>query len=406
MKLIVTILILLIVDYYFYSAIATILNNYIVKIIYWLISFSFYFAILYILLNYYDQDYTVESGNNLIICTSLILIIFVSKFLGIVPLIIDDIIRSFKLLNIFLFKIDTPYNVDRLKFLKHTAVIISSFLFSTMLLGMTFGRYNFKKNYQDIFLKKWPKKLNGYKIIHISDLHLGSFGSIEKLEEVVKIINEEVADLIVFTGDLVNNSFHEATPYISTLKKLIAKDGKFSVLGNHDYGDYMGIKRDTKEWAENFQNLKNLEKDAGFQLLLNEAITINRSADKFNLIGVENWGAGNFNKDGDIDSAIKNIDQSLPNILLSHDPSHWRQVILKKNYNIDLQLSGHTHGMQFGVDIPGVKWSPVQYRYKQWAGLYRKDQKQIYVNRGLGSLGYAGRVGIMPDISILNIRSV
>ena len=202
----------------------------------------------------------------------------------------------------------------------------------------------------------------------------------------------------------MNNYYHEANPYINTLSKIKAKDGKFSILGNHDYCDYVMLKRSSQNWKENFRKLLELEKKAGFDLLLNESREISKNNKKFNIVGVENWGAGNFNKDGDLDKAMKGVNEEFPTILLSHDPSHWREVVLKSRYNIDLQLSGHTHGMQFGIEIPGFKWSPVQYRYKEWAGLYKSNNKQIYVNRGLGHLAYAGRVGIMPDISILNIK--
>ena len=165
------------------------------------------------------------------------------------------------------------------------------------------------------------------------------------------------------------------------------------------------LKRESKEWKKNFKELLKLEQEAGFDLLLNEARVIYLGDHKFNLVGVENWGSGNFNKDGDLDKAMHNLAVDIPTILLSHDPSHWNEVVLKSSHNIDLQLSGHTHGMQFGIEIPGFKWSPAQYRYKQWAGLYAQGSKQIYVNRGLGHLGYAGRVGIMPDISILTIKN-
>ena len=236
-------------------------------------------------------------------------------------------------------------------------------------------------------------------------MHLGSFNNVKELEIVVEMINEENPDLVVFTGDLVNNYYHEALPYVETLKKIKAKDGKYSVLGNHDYCDYVMLKRSSKEWKDNFNNLLKLQKEMGFELLLNEPRIIKKGNSHFNIVGVENWGAGNFNKDGDLDLAMNNVFDDVPTILLSHDPSHWTEQVLDSKYKIDLQLSGHTHGMQFGVELPGIKWSPAKYRYKYWAGLYRKKDKQIYVNRGLGHLGYAGRVGIMPDISILNIKS-
>ena len=296
------------------------------------------------------------------------------------------------------------HNITRLDFLKKSAIIISGVLSSTLLIGMKWGRYNFKKYYQDIFIQGWPSSLENYKIVQISDLHLGSFNSTEKLKEAVKMINEENPDMVVFTGDLVNNYYYEAIPYVDILKRIKAKDGKFAVLGNHDYCDYVMLKRSSKAWKENFKKLLKIEKEAGFDLLLNESREISLENDKFNIVGVENWGSGNFNKDGDLNIAMKNINSNIPTILLSHDPSHWNEVVLNSSHNIDLQLSGHTHGMQFGVEIPGFKWSPSQYRYKEWAGLYKKRGKQIYVNRGLGHLGYAGRVGIMPDISILSIK--
>jgi len=308
-------------------------------------------------------------------------------------------------INFFDKTLSHTYDIQRLDFLKKSSLFISAALFSTLLIGMRWGRYHFKKNYTDIWIKNWPANLNNYKIIHISDLHLGSFNSVDKLNEVVDIINNEDADLVVFTGDLVNNYYSEAIPYIDTLNKIKAKHGKFSILGNHDYGDYRIRNRDSSEWQDNFNSLIKLEKKAGFDLLLNESRLVSVDGSIFNIVGVENWGVGGFSKDGDLKKAMSDVDDSIPTILLSHDPSHWSYVVQKSSYDIDLQLSGHTHGMQFGIEIPGFKWSPVQYRYREWAGLYNKNDFQIYVNRGLGHLGYAGRVGIMPDISILNIKT-
>tara|TARA_B100001142_G_scaffold311908_1_gene346768 strand:- start:9759 stop:10691 length:933 start_codon:yes stop_codon:yes gene_type:complete len=304
----------------------------------------------------------------------------------------------------FLISSSDAHDINRLDFLKKSALIFSGALFSTLIMGMKWGRYHFKKNSQEIFISNWPQSLDGYKIVHISDLHLGSFNNIEKLEDAVNMINDEQADMVVFTGDLVNNYYHEAIPYIETLKRIKAKDGKFSILGNHDYCDYVMLKRDSKEWKSNFKELLKVQKESGFDLLLNDSRKLIIGEDGFNLVGVENWGSGNFNKDGDLEKAMSNIDTNTPTILLSHDPSHWREVVLKSSHKIDLQLSGHTHGMQFGIELPGFKWSPAQYRYKEWAGLYKKGESQIYVNRGLGHLGYAGRVGIVPDISILTIK--
>jgi len=408
MKLIILFLFLFLIDIYFYlgtnSEVNKIIDNkYIYKIAYWTISILVYMGISYIVITYNKKTPSVRLNDN-IIYTSLFFILFISKIIGIVPLIIADIFKIFRYIFSFTNTSTSLYDSSRLDFFKKTAIIISGTLFSSLFLGITLGRYNFKKNYQNIFIDKWPIALDNYKIVHISDLHLGSFNNVEKLEEVVNMINEEDPNIVVFTGDLVNNYYHEAIPYVETLKRIKSKDGKFSVLGNHDYCDYVTLNRNSDAWKKNFKNLLALQEMAGFDLLLNQSRELNIKGHKFNITGVENWGAGNFNKDGDLDKAMKNTDIKIPTILLSHDPSHWSNIVLKSNYKIDLQLSGHTHGMQFGIEIPGFKWSPVQYRYKQWAGLYKKDGKQIYVNRGIGHLGYAGRVGIMPDISILKIK--
>jgi len=408
MKLLVFILVLLLLDLYFYFGIYSVFSKFfkygiIYKVIYWLISALAYLAIFYIVFTYNEKTPSVRFNDN-IIYTSLIFVLFISKFIGSIPLVIDDILRIFRYGFSLFGVLEHSHDISRLNFLKKTAVIFSGTLLSSLLYGMQWGRYNFKKNYQDIFIDSWPESLDGYKIIQISDLHLGSFNDVARLEEAVDMINEEDPDMVVFTGDLVNNYYHEAIPYIEALKRIKAKDGKFSILGNHDYCDYVMLRRESKEWKKNFRSLLQIEREAGFDLLLNESRKISLGDYSFNIVGVENWGAGNFNKDGDLDKAMRSVDTNVPTILLSHDPSHWNKVVLKSPYNVDLQLSGHTHGMQFGIDIPGLKWSPVQYRYKEWAGLYNKGDKQIYINRGLGHLGYAGRVGIMPDISILNIK--
>ena len=409
MKLLTIIILLLLIDIYFYlgtiSVIEKFFNNTIFyKLLYWFLSISIYIVIIYVVNTYSNTTPSVRLNNN-VIYSSFFAILFISKLIGSVPLIIDDVLRIFKII-ITLFNIDSNiHDVKRLDFLKKSALLFSGVLFSTLLIGMKWGRYNFKKNYQDIFIDNWPVDLNNYKIIHISDLHLGSFNDVDKFNEAIDMINAENADLVVFTGDLVNNYYDEAIPYIDALKRIKSKDGKLSILGNHDYCDYVGLRRDSQEWKTNFKKLLALEKEVGFDLLLNESRVISKGENKFNIVGVENWGTGNFNKDGDLDAAMNIVDDSLPTILLSHDPSHWNEVVLKSEYDIDLQLSGHTHGMQFGIEVPGFKWSPIKYRYKEWAGLYKNAGKQIYVNRGLGHLGYAGRVGIMPDISVLNIMS-
>ena len=400
----------LVLDFYLFTSISPVfgkgnLSNKIFNVIYWLISLIIYLIIIYVFVNF-DRRTPSVHFNNEILVSSFMFIVFISKFFALFPIILDDFLRFLRFIFQFLVSDSDKislFNISRLEFLKKSSLLIGSTFFITMLAGILFGRYNFKTKHIDLKLKNWSDKLKDFKIVHISDLHLGSFNSIKKLEDVVELINNELPDIVVFTGDLVNNYHNEAIPYVNTLKKIKSKYGNFSVLGNHDYCDYVGWKRNTQQWKDNFNNMINIHKEMGFNLLLNESREIIIENQKFNLVGVENWGAGNFNKDGDLQKAMLNVDEKYPTILLSHDPSHWTAQVVNFNKRIDLQLAGHTHGMQFGIDIPGIKWSPVQWRYKQWSGLYNKSNKFIYVNTGVGNLAYAGRVGIMPEITVLNI---
>ena len=400
----------LLLDFYLFTSISPVFNkgsfsNKIFNVTYWVISAIIYAIIIFVFINFNKRTPSVHFNNEILI-SSFMFIVFISKFFALIPLVIDDILRIFRFIGQFIvtdLKRENIFDIDRLKFLKKTSLFIGSTFFITMLGGILFGRYNFKTKNINLKLENWSSKLKDFKIVQISDLHLGSFSSVKKLEEVVEIINNEKADLVVFTGDLVNNFHNEALPYISTLKKIKSNYGNYSVLGNHDYCDYVGWKRSSKKWKDNFNEMLDVHRKMGFNLLLNSSKEIEIEDDKINLVGVENWGAGNFNKDGDLKKAMFEVNEEYPTILLSHDPSHWSAQVLDFQKRIDLQLSGHTHGMQFGIDIPGFKWSPVQWRYKQWSGLYENSKKFIYVNTGVGNLAYAGRVGIMPEITVLKI---
>ena len=400
----------LLLDFYLFTSISPVFNkgsfsNKIFNVTYWVISAIIYAIIIFVFINFNKRTPSVHFNNEILI-SSFMFIVFISKFFALIPLIVDDILRIFRFIGQFIvtdLKRENIFDIDRLKFLKKTSLFIGSTFFITMLGGILFGRYNFKTKNINLKLENWSSKLKDFKIVQISDLHLGSFSSVKKLEEVVEIINNEKADLVVFTGDLVNNFHNEALPYISTLKKIKSNYGNYSVLGNHDYCDYVGWKRSSKKWKDNFNEMLEVHKKMGFNLLLNSSKEIEIEDEKINLVGVENWGAGNFNKDGDLKKAMFEVSEEYPTILLSHDPSHWSAQVLDFQKRIDLQLSGHTHGMQFGIDIPGFKWSPVQWRYKQWSGLYENSKKFIYVNTGVGNLAYAGRVGIMPEITVLKI---
>ncbi|MDQ3291120.1 MAG: metallophosphoesterase, partial [Bacteroidota bacterium] len=249
-----------------------------------------------------------------------------------------------------------------------------------------------------------PNAFSGYKILQISDLHTGSFNSTHPLEKAVALINKQNADLVFFTGDLVNNIATEVVPHIPALQKIKAKDGKFSVFGNHDYGDYVSWEsREAKR--QNLQTLAQHHAEIGWRLLLNENVAIHKDGQHIAVLGVENWSTRmNFPRYGNMAKAYAGTEQSPFKVLLSHDPSHWDGEVNQHYPDIDLMLSGHTHGMQFGVNLPGLKWSPVQYVYKQWAGLYKKGMQHLYVNTGLGFLGYPGRVGFLPEITVFELQ--
>jgi hypothetical protein len=240
--------------------------------------------------------------------------------------------------------------------------------------------------------------------VQISDLHTGSFTDVLPIEKAVGMINDLNPDLIVFTGDLVNDLHSEVLPYVEALSKLKAKHGVISILGNHDYGDYYQWKN-REDKSANLKALKKVHSEMGWDLLLDEFRHIEKNGEKISVIGVQNWSARmNFTRYGDLNRAIENIEFSPVNILLSHDPSHWKAEVSGKVKEIDLTLSGHTHGFQFGVDIPGFKWSPVQYVYREWADLYTENDQHLYVNRGLGFIGYPGRVGVLPEITFFQLE--
>lgn len=330
--------------------------------------------------------------------TSFLFIIVFSKMMGLPFLIADDLWRAGRWTVKKISK--TNEAINRKEFLSKAAILFAGIPFATMLYGMIKGAYEFKIFKEKIISPKFPSAFNGLKIVQISDLHLGSFTSAEPLEKAVELINQQEADYILFTGDLVNEKTDEAYPFIETLKKIKAKNGIFSVLGNHDYGDYIQWPSDTAK-QENLKAMHKVHSDLGWKLLLNEHQIIEKDGEKIAIIGVENWGMGRFPKYGKLDTAYKGTENISFKILLSHDPSHWENQVKKEYKDINLTLSGHTHGMQFGVEFPGFKWSPVQYVYKQWAGLYEENNQLLYVNRGLGFIGYAGRVGIMPEITVL-----
>lgn len=281
---------------------------------------------------------------------------------------------------------------------------VASIAFAALIFGLTRGRHFYRVRTETLYFDDLPAAFDGFSITQLSDIHSGSFSYEKGVEKGINLVNEQKSDIILFTGDLVNNRASEMDRWIILFARLSAPLGKFSVLGNHDYGDY--IHWNTKaEQAANLERLKDVHKEIGFRLLMNESVRITRGDQSITLVGVENWGKGGFHKYGDLKKATADVDAADFKILLSHDPSHWEEVTLDHHHHIHLTLAGHTHGMQFGIELFGFKWSPIKYIYKQWAGLYKRDGKYLYVNRGFGFLGLKGRVGIWPEITVITLKS-
>ena len=293
---------------------------------------------------------------------------------------------------------------SRRKFISTIAIGLAAIPFAGLLYGMYKGRYNFRVLKYTLYFEDLPDAFDGYRISQISDVHSGSFDNKNKIQYGVDLLKEQDSDMVVFTGDLVNNKASEMEDWKDLFSEVKARDGVFSILGNHDYGDYHNWESATAK-KENLDKLKQTHAEMGWDLMLNENRFIEKNGQRIALVGVENWGAGGFKKAGDLEKAGEGVEENDFKILLSHDPSHWEQEVKKHPKKYHLTMSGHTHGMQFGIEIPGwFKWSPVQYRYKHWAGIYEEAGRYINVNRGFGFLAYPGRVGIWPEISVIELK--
>jgi len=297
---------------------------------------------------------------------------------------------------------NTEKGIPRSTFLSWLGVGLSSTLFLSLLYGFS-NKYNYKLIKKKIALKGLPLAFKGFKIIHISDIHSGSLKDKVAVLKGIELIEKQNADLVLFTGDLVNDRASEMHDWMDMFSKIKAPYGVFSTLGNHDYGDY--VKWDTvQEKRQNLETLKKVHHDLGWRLLMNENTSVEKNGEKIKIVGIENWGAkARFPKYGKMDLAMQGVSKEDIVILMSHDPTHWEAEVIPKYSNIQLTLSGHTHGMQFGLENPYFKWSPVQWVYKQWAGIYNNKDQQLYVNRGFGFLGYPGRVGILPEITLIEL---
>lgn len=298
--------------------------------------------------------------------------------------------------------VNSTFLPSRRRFVSQSALILAALPFLSLSYGMIRGRYQYKIHKQTLFFKDLPEAFEGFTITQLSDIHSGSFDNREGVLKGIEMAKSLNSDLVVFTGDLVNTFADEFDPWIDDFKSLNAPYGKYSVLGNHDYGEYT-------QWSsleakqKNFEEIKAHHGNMGFKLMLDEAVQIEKNGQSISLLGIENWGVG-FGKRGNLAKALQ---QSKPDdfkILLSHDPSHWEYEVKNHDQKIHLTFSGHTHGMQMGIEIPGIKWSPIQYRYPKWAGIYEENNRYLYVNRGFGVLGFRGRVGIWPEITQIELR--
>lgn len=401
MRWIIFIGIYIILDIYAYQAFKTVSRSPWIYYIYLFFSLAVLANLIY--------QWNVPEGGGLTGARSyaigFFLAFFVPKILIFVLLFGEDIVRVLVAGFSKLTHSGETFTVpSRRTFLSRLALGVAAIPFASFLYGMYQGRYNFRVLKYTLYFEDLPEAFDGYRISQISDVHCGSFDNSEKIQYGIDLVNEQGSDMIFFTGDLVNNKASELEGWTERFGGLKARDGVYSVLGNHDYGDYA-------EWPSpeakkaNLSALKNAHRDMGWDLLLNEHRLVEKNGQRLAIVGVENWGAGGFKKAGDVELASEGLGATDFKILLSHDPSYWQEKIKKDPKNYQLTLSGHTHGMQFGIEIPGwFRWSPVQYRYENWAGIYEEFGRYINVNRGFGYLAYPGRVGIWPEVSVIELR--
>lgn len=395
------VLVLLFVDFYAFQSIKTVSKNKLIYLFYWIVSFGILINLIYQLTNF---DNSKGLSQPVMLAFGLLVLSIVPKLIALIILFGEDILRVFK--GAFNYVSNDSGNdsfiASRRVFVSKLALGIAAIPFASVLYGMVRGKYNYQVIKHTLFFDDLPDAFDGFKLTHISDIHSGSFDDATKISYGIDLINEQASDLILFTGDIVNNTADEMDAWIPYFRKLKANYGKYSVLGNHDYGEYIRWKS-IEEKEQNFKAIKDIHPKIGFDLLLNESVYLEKGADKIALVGVENWG-NRFKKAGDLKVAGSKVAKEDFKILMSHDPSHWNAEVKTDAHNYHLTLSGHTHGMQFGIEIPGLKWSPVQYIYKQWAGIYEEFGKYINVNRGFGFLAFPGRVGIWPEITVITLK--
>ncbi|MGB5847649.1 MAG: metallophosphoesterase [Ignavibacteriaceae bacterium] len=405
--------IILAIDFYAYSGVKKLSNKYsqkkkrIIFCLFWIVP-SLLIAGL-IIFSIFNRS--IDPSNVLVYfhyISGTFILFYIPKLVFIIFNLVDDLIQLGKWLYKKINRTtksdknkDEP--ISRKQFLTRTGIVIAGLPFLSIAYGIKWGKFNYTTRNFSLSFSNLPASFNGLRIVQISDFHIGSFlNSVDEVEIAVELINEQHADLLLFTGDFVNNLSSEMNKFIPILNKLRAKIGKYSILGNHDYGEYVPWDS-LEEKRQNLDRLVKIQEDLGFRMLLNESHKVEIDREKIELVGVENWGLPPFPQYGDLNKALSTVEDSSFKILLSHDPTHWDEQVLEKT-NIDLTLSGHTHGAQFGIEIPGWRWSPVNMRYKRWGGLYTEGKQSLYVNTGIGFIGFPGRVGMPPEITVIELK--
>jgi uncharacterized protein len=409
MMLVLFSLLFVVIDYYVYQAVVTVSKDWtplwrsVARMGFWIPTVLSIAAVAWWAL---ADPYKITAQWRTLIFTGLVGIYF-SKLFAVVVLFAEDIYRGVRyVINQFGGKSsgNLPGDaISRSEFISKTALVAASIPFGAMAYGIISGAHDYRVRRKTVYLPNLPKAFDGIKIGQISDIHAGSFFNKTAVKGGVDLMLEEKPDVIFFTGDLVNNQASEVKEYINIFDKFKAPLGVYSVTGNHDYGDYhhWNTQRDKQK---NFKDLMTAHKELGFNLLMNEHRFLKVDGEQLAVIGIENWGAGRFSKYGKLEKAYAGTQDAPVKLLLSHDPSHWDAQVRTLYPDIDLAFAGHTHGFQFGIELGNFKWSPSQYAYKQWAGLYQQGSQYLYVNRGFGYLGYPGRIGMPPEITILELK--
>jgi predicted MPP superfamily phosphohydrolase len=403
LRWLIPLIIIAVIEFYSFQAIRTVSKSKFILVLYIVVTVL---VVSYLVYQFSQFDRSIGQTTNTMFTMGLFLLFMVPKILISVVLFGEDTFRFFKAVIVY-FVGDNDggkFMPTRRRFVSQIALGLATIPFASLLYGIKIGKYNFKVIKQTLLFPDLPDSFDGTTITQISDIHSGSFDNPEKIQYAIDLINEQNSDMVLFTGDIVNTHAKEMHPWIETFKKIHNPAlGKYSILGNHDYGEYLEWDSE-KEKEDNFEAIKDLHRQIDFKLLLNENVKIQKENDSIRLVGVENWGK-HFKKAGDLNLASESISNDEFKILMSHDPSHWDAEVQHDDKNYHLTLSGHTHGLQFGIEIPGwLKWSPVQYVYNQWAGLYENKGRYVYVNRGFGFHAYPGRVGIMPEITVITLK--